>query len=84
MSEMCTSFTTEHRLVNPVESDVFAAAICPSCANPNPLTGEPAAFFEQTIRCMRCTSVMVLDETALKQFIAEELAHSRCDQSEIG
>lgn len=77
----CTMFTTEHRLVAPEERDVFAAAVCPSCETPNPLTGEPFEFLDQPIRCMRCTRVMILNAAALERFVKEELPSSQGDQS---
>lgn len=65
------TLTTEHRLAAADDSEVFGAATCPDCGNQNPLTGDPAAFADQPIRCMGCTHVMSLDETALAQLATE-------------
>jgi hypothetical protein len=70
----CTEFTTEHGLDASGDSDVFGAAICPHCRKPNALTGAPADFREQVMRCMGCTRVMVLDATALVAFASEVAA----------
>jgi hypothetical protein len=67
----CTEFTTKHGLTTSEDSDVFGAAVCPHCETPNPLTGTPADFREQVMRCMTCTRVMVLDATALVTFATE-------------
>jgi hypothetical protein len=67
----CTAFTTKHGLDASGDSDVFGAAVCPHCDNHNALTGAPADFREQVMRCMKCTRVMVLDATALVAFATE-------------
>ena len=67
----CTDFTTDHGLEASDDSNVFGAAICPQCAKRNPLTGDPAAFREQVMRCMGCTHVLVLDGAALATFATE-------------
>jgi hypothetical protein len=64
----CTEFTTAHGLDATEDSDVFGAAVCPHCEKHNALTGDPADFREQVVRCMGCTRVMVLDATALVAF----------------
>jgi hypothetical protein len=69
--DRCTEFTTEHGLSQTDDSDVFGAAICPHCGKHNALTGTPADFREQVVRCMTCTRVMVLDATALVAFATE-------------
>jgi hypothetical protein len=69
----CTTFTTDG--VDTTEnSDVFGAAVCPSCGKHNALTGTPADFRGQEMRCMGCTHVMVLDGTALVAFETEGIA----------
>jgi hypothetical protein len=67
----CTEFTSAHGLDASDDSDVFGAAICPGCSKRNALTGTPADFREQQVRCMKCTRVMVLDATALVAFETE-------------
>jgi hypothetical protein len=64
----CEEFTSAHGLDTSGASDVFGAAICPGCQRATPLTGDPAEFCGQVIRCMKCTRVMVLDSTALTAF----------------
>lgn len=71
--DRCTEFTTEHGLDAPDEDDMFGAAVCPTCEKRNPLTGDPADFREQVVRCMGCTRVMILDGTALTLFSTEVL-----------
>lgn len=65
------TLTTEHGLTVTDDSEVFGAAICPDCGQTNPLTGDPATFAGQPLRCMGCTHVMILDETALDQLATE-------------
>jgi hypothetical protein len=67
----CTAFTTDHGLAASEDDDVFGAAVCPHCGTNNALTGTPADFREQVMRCMTCTRVMVLDATALVAFATE-------------
>jgi hypothetical protein len=69
----CTKFTTDD-VDTSEESDVFGAAVCPSCGKHNALTGTPADFREQEMRCMGCTHVMVLDAPALMAFETEVVA----------
>jgi hypothetical protein len=69
--DRCTEFTTEHGLETSEDSDVFGAAVCPHCEKHNALTGTPADFREQVVRCMGCTRVLVLDATALVTFATE-------------
>jgi hypothetical protein len=69
----CTEFTTDG-VDTTEDSDVFGAAICPNCEKHNALTGTPADFREQEMRCMGCTVVMILDGTALVAFETEVAA----------
>jgi hypothetical protein len=63
----CTEFTTEHGLTNPPD-DICFACVCPKCGKSNPLKGDPSDFQSQSIRCLACTGVLVLDAAALDQF----------------
>lgn len=68
----CTEFTIGHPLALTTPTDVFGAFVCPGCQKRNPLTGDPADFREQTVRCMGCTRVVVLDRPALVSFETHE------------
>lgn len=67
----CTEFTTEHGLANPPDDVVCFACVCPSCGKLNPLKGDPLDFRSQSIRCLGCTGVLLLDAAALDQFAVE-------------
>lgn len=67
-AQRCTTFTTQHGLTNPAEDTFYFAFICPNCEHTNPLKGSPHDFHDQSVRCLRCTWVAVLDGTALEQF----------------